>query len=67
MDVTPIFKKKNKTFDENYRPLDVLPIVSKIFERIMQKQKLLMLKSFSLRFYVDRGKDSVHWMLCYYS
>ena len=37
-DVTPIFKKKDKTFIENYRPVSVLPTVSKIFERIMQKQ-----------------------------
>ena len=37
-DVTPIFKKKDKTFVENYRPVSVLPTVSKIFERIMQKQ-----------------------------
>ena len=38
VDVTPIFKKKDKTFVENYRPVSVLPTVSKIFERIMQKQ-----------------------------
>ena len=37
-DVTPTFKKKDKTFVENYRPARVLPTVSKIFERIMQKQ-----------------------------
>ena len=37
-DVTPIFKKIDKTFVENYRPLSVLPTISKIFERIMQKQ-----------------------------
>ena len=37
-DVPPIFKKKDKTFIENYRPVSVLPIASKIFERIMQKQ-----------------------------
>ena len=37
-DVTPIFKKKDKTFVESYRPVSVLPTISKIFERIMQKQ-----------------------------
>ena len=35
--VSPIFKKKKKTSGENYRPEGVLPTVSKIFERIMQK------------------------------
>ena len=33
-----IFKKKDNTFVANYRPVSVLPIVSKIFARIMQKQ-----------------------------
>ena len=37
-DVSPIFKKKDKTFVGNYRPVSVLPTVPKIFERIMQKQ-----------------------------
>jgi len=37
-DVTPVFKKKDKNSVENYRPVSVLPTVSKIFERIMQKQ-----------------------------
>ena len=37
-DVSPIFKKKDKTFVENYRPVSILPTVSKIFERIMQKR-----------------------------
>ena len=36
-DGTPIFKKQDKTFVENNRPVSPLPIVSKIFERIMQK------------------------------
>ena len=37
-DVSPIFKMKDKTFVGNYRPVSILPTVSKIFERIMQKQ-----------------------------
>ena len=36
-DGTPIFKKQDKTFVENNRPVSPLPIVSKIFEWIMQK------------------------------
>ena len=36
--LTPIFKKKDKTFIENYRPVSILPTVSKIFEQIMKKQ-----------------------------
>ena len=37
-DVSPIFKKKDKTFVENYTLVSVLPIVSKRFERIIQEQ-----------------------------
>ena len=37
-DITPIFKKDDSTNVKNYRPVSVLPTVSKIFERIMQNQ-----------------------------
>ena len=36
-DVTAILKKKDKTFVDNYRPVSVLPTVSKIFIRIIPK------------------------------
>ena len=39
--ITPVFKKNNPLEKENYRPVSVLPIVSKFFERIMQKQVTL--------------------------
>ena len=37
-DITPIFKKGDSTLEKNYRPVSILPVVSKIFELIMQKQ-----------------------------
>ena len=37
-DLTPIFKKLDSTLKGNYRPVSILPVVSKIFERLMQKQ-----------------------------
>ena len=37
-DLTPIFKKLECILVKNYRPVSILPTVSKIFERIMQKQ-----------------------------
>ena len=39
-DVTPVLKKEDALFLKNYRPVSVLPVVSKIRERIMQKQIL---------------------------
>ena len=37
-DITPTYKKNDRTLVENYRPVSVLPTLSKIFERIIQKQ-----------------------------
>jgi len=37
-DITPIFKKGDPTLSSNYRPISVLPLISKIFERLMQNQ-----------------------------
>ena len=39
-DVTPVFKKVGASLFKNYRPVRVLPVVSKISERIMQKKIL---------------------------
>ena len=37
-DLTHIFKKQECVLKENYRPVSILPVVSKCFEKIMQKQ-----------------------------
>ena len=37
-DVTPAFKKKSKTSKDNYRPISILPNVSKIYERCLYNQ-----------------------------
>ena len=37
-DITPIFKKLECVLKKNYRPVSILPVVSKIYERIMQNQ-----------------------------
>ena len=37
-DITPIFKKLDSLLKKNYRPVSILPVVSKIFERLMQGQ-----------------------------
>ena len=36
--ITPVFKKKNPLHKVNYRPVSVLPNISKIFEKLMLKQ-----------------------------
>ena len=37
-DITLVYKKEKSTKVKNYRPVSVLPTVSKIFERLIQKQ-----------------------------
>ena len=38
VDITPAFKIEEKNLAKNYRPVSVLPTLSKVFEKIMQKQ-----------------------------
>ena len=37
-DITPILKKEDSLNKENYRPVSILPRLSKVFERILYKQ-----------------------------
>ena len=37
-DVSPIFKADDPTLKFNFRPISVLPALSKVLERIMEKQ-----------------------------
>ena len=37
-DITPVFKKKDPLNKINYRPISVLPSISKLFEKLMQHQ-----------------------------
>ena len=39
-DVTTVLKKDDTNLTKNYRPVSELPIVSKIFERLLQKQTI---------------------------
>ena len=37
-DATPAFKKKSKTSKYNYRPISILPNISKLYERCLYNQ-----------------------------
>lgn len=59
--VTPIYKSGTKTDPGNYRPISVLPVISKIFEKILHKRLLNYLNSFDFlteRQYGFRAKNN---------
>ena len=45
-DIAPIFKKLESITVKNYRPVSLLPVVSKIFERVMEKQMKLYIEKY---------------------
>ena len=45
-DINPIFKKKDPFNKENYRPESVLPVVSKIFKRLLKEQMNCFIEEF---------------------
>ena len=46
--VTPIFKKGDCSFMRNYRPISLLPTISKIFERVIHDQMYEYFNEFNL-------------------
>ena len=57
--VKPLFKKGSKTDPQNYRPISLLPILSKIIERIIhdQTQEFLSKNKVLCRFQSDFRKN----------
>ena len=45
-DITPLHKKLETIKKENYRLVSLLPVVSKLFERLMQKQMIAYIEKF---------------------
>ena len=55
-DVVPVFKKEDSTLVENSRPISLLPIIFKIFERIMLNQITTYMTEFYPLIFMDSGK-----------
>ena len=45
-DVNPIHKKDDSTDKRNYRPVSILPVVSKVFERLIDKDITLYINKY---------------------
>lgn len=67
--VTPIFKAGDSSLSSNYRPISVLPVFSKILERIMYKRVYSFLKRqnllFSKQFGFQENSSTEHAILTF--
>ena len=57
--VTPLHKKCNKSLKEIYRPVSILPILSKVFDRSMFKQMSGFLMIYFQNISMTLEKDAV--------
>ena len=58
--VTPVFKKGEKSDLNNYRPISVIPVVSKVFEKIVYDQLYQYLNDNQLLSSCQSGFRSLH-------
>lgn len=58
--VTPVFKKGVKSDLNNYRPISVIPVVSKVFEKIIYYQLYQYLNDNQLSSSCQSGFRSLH-------
>ena len=63
-DISSLYKKDDNMRNQNYRPISLLPAVSKVFERIMYNQLFDYIGTFSLHFWVAFEKDITRSTFC---
>ena len=51
--ITPIFKRGSKNKKENFRPVSILSVLLKIFEKLMSKQLSTFSENILLKFQMD--------------
>ena len=56
--IVPVHKKDNSSVIHNYRPISVLPALSKIFEKIMHMQLNSYFKSLNLIYPIDMDLEN---------
>ena len=63
-DITPVYKKGEKFLKNNYRPVSILPSVSKIYERCIYDQINDYFNHFFQNFSADFGKNLLCNIAC---
>ena len=58
--VKPIFKKRRKTHVSNYRPISLLPILSKVFEKVVHEQTTEFLNDNNIFYKYQSGFRNNH-------
>ena len=61
-DIVPVFKKEDPNDKTNYRPISLLPLISKIFEKVLYQQIKIVLIRLYPQNSVDLEKDIQHKM-----
>ena len=63
--ITPVHKKDEPTDKENYRPVSVLPLLSKVFERLIFDQLITYLEQYlnSLLCGIRKAHSTQHALL----
>ena len=61
----PVFKKGSRNQKENYRPVSILPIISRIFENILSKQLYIYFENILSEFQCGfrKGFNTHHCLL----
>ena len=63
--ITPVFKKGFRGSKDNYRPVSILPIISKIFEKLLSKQIIIYMDKFLSKYQCGfrKGYNVQHCLL----
>ena len=63
--ITPVFKKGHKSSKSNYRPVSILPIISKIFKKLLCKQLTVHVEQFLSKYQCGfrQGFSAQHCLL----
>ena len=63
--ITPVFKSVSRNHETNYRPVSILPLISKVFEKIMSKQLSIYFEEILSKFQCGfhKGVSTRHCLL----